>query len=229
MSGLWQRYAARFDALSLRERVMVFSAVMVAVVALAYTLVIEPELLKQKRMAGAMLQKHSEMKAFEAQVTKLVGSGGLDAGRTERERLARLRAELGALEARVTDEERKFTAPSQMRAVVEGLLARNRGVALVEMKTLAVGTIASTVKPAAQSAKPAPAKPAAGERLIYRHGVELTVTGSYLELLAYARDLERLPKQLYWGALELDAASYPKVSMKLTVYTLSLDPTWLSV
>jgi MSHA biogenesis protein MshJ len=225
MSGLWQRYAARFDALSLRERAMVFSAVMVAVVALAYTLVIEPELLKQKRIAGAMLQKHSEMKAFEAQVTKLVGSGGLDGGRTERERLARLRAELGALEARVTDEERKFTAPSQMRAVVEGLLARNRGVALVEMKTLAVGTIASSVKSAA---KP-PAKPAAGERLIYRHGVELTVTGSYFELLAYARDLERLPKQLYWGALELDAASYPKVSMKLTVYTLSLDPTWLSV
>jgi MSHA biogenesis protein MshJ len=229
VSDLWQRYAARFDALSLRERVMVFAAVMVAVVALAYTLAIEPQLLKQKRIAAAMLQKHSEMKAFEAQVTQLVGAGGLDAGRTERERLARLRAELGALEARITAEERKFTAPSQMRAVIEGLLARNRRVALVEMRTLAVDSIASTGKPAAQSAKPAPAKPAAAERLIYRHGVELTVAGSYLELLAYARDLEKLPKQLYWGALELDAASYPKVAMKLTVYTLSLDPAWLSV
>jgi MSHA biogenesis protein MshJ len=206
----------------------VFAAVMVAVVALAYTLAIEPQLARQKRLAGAMLQKHSEMKAFEAQVTKLVGGGGLDAGRTERERLARLRAELGALEARVTGEERKFTAPSQMRAVMEGLLARNRGVALVEMKTLAVDTVASSVKPAAKPAATPPAKPAS-ERLIYRHGVELTVVGSYLELLAYARDLEKLPRQLYWGALALDAASYPKVSMKLTVYTLSLDPTWLSV
>lgn len=231
MTDLWQRYAARFDALSLRERVMVFAAVMVAVVALGYTLAIEPQLVKQKRITVAMLQKQSEMKAFEAQVTKLVGGGGLDAGRTERERLARLRAEVGALDALVSAEERKFTAPSQMRSVVESLLARNRGVTLVEMKTLAADTVAAGSKPAAaaQAPKPAPAKPAAGERLIYRHGLELTVTGSYLELLAYARDLEKLPKQLYWGALELDAAAYPKVSMKLTVYTLSLDPTWLSV
>jgi len=229
VSTLWQRYAGRFDALSLRERVMVFAAVMVAVVALAYTLAIEPQLVRQKRIGAAMLQKQSEMKAFEAQVAKLIGGGELDAGRSGRERMARLRAEVNALDARVADEERKFTAPSQVRAVVEGLLARNRGVALVEMKTLAVDTLAAGAKPGALPAKAVPAKPAPGERLIYRHGLEVTVSGSYLELLAYARDLEKLPKQLYWGALELDAASYPKVSMKLTVYTLSLDPTWLSV
>ena len=29
--------------------------------------------------------------------------------------------------------------------------------------------------------------------------------------------------------LELDAAAYPRVAMKLTVYTLSLDRAWLSV
>lgn len=204
---------------------MVFAAVMVALLALAYTLVIEPELVKQKRISGAMLQKHSEMKAFEAQLTTLLGSGAQDSSRSERERLAKLRVELGALDARIASEERRFTAPAQMRAVIEGLLARNRSVALVEMKTLATGTIASAAKPAP---KPA-AKPAGAERLIYRHGVELTVSGSYLDLLAYTRDLEKLPSQLYWGTLELDAAAYPTVSMKLVVYTLSLDPTWLSV
>ena len=55
------------------------------------------------------------------------------------------------------------------------------------------------------------------------------MSGSYLDLLAYMRDLEKLPTQLYWGSLELDASAYPSVWMKLTVYTLSLDPAWLSV
>jgi MSHA biogenesis protein MshJ len=232
VSGLWQRYAARINALSLRERVMVFAAVMVAVVALGYTLMIEPEVVKHKRTTMAMLQKDSEMKAFEAQLMKLVGAGGQGAQRTERERMAAMRADLARLEARITAEERRFTAPSQMRAVVEGLLARNRGVALVEMKTLAAETVVPDAKgAAAPAAKPAAAaaKPAARERLIYRHGVELRVTGSYLDLLGYARELEKLPTPLYWGTLELDAAAYPKVSMKLTVYTLSLDPAWLSV
>ena len=225
MKDLWQRYAGRFDALSMRERGMVFAAAMVALLALAYTLMIEPEVVKQKRSATAILLKQSEMRAFEAQVTRLIGSRAQDPDRTERERLAQLKSELTDLEARIAAEERKFTAPAQMRAVITGLLGRSRGVSLVEMKTLATSTIATPSKPAV---KPA-AKPAAPERLIYRHGLELTVAGSYLDLLAYVRDLEKLPTQLYWGALELDAAAYPQVSMKLTVYTLSLDRTWLSV
>jgi MSHA biogenesis protein MshJ len=232
MSGLWQRYSMRFDALTLRERVMVFGAVMVVVVALGYTLAIEPQLLKQKRLATAMLQKHSEMKVFEAQVGKVFGSAGQGEQHSGRERLGQLRAELATLEARIRAEERRFTAPAQMRRVMEGLLARNRGVALEEMKTLSVGTVSPAAATTAALASP-PAKPtpqaASGERLIYRHGVELTVSGSYLDLLAYARDLEKLPSHLYWGALELDASAYPKVSMKLVVYTLSLDPAWLSV
>jgi MSHA biogenesis protein MshJ len=220
---LWLRYAAKFDALTMRERAMVFSAVLVALLAMVYTLMIEPEVGKQRRTSLAIVQKQSEMRAFEAQVTQMVSSRAQDPDKAERERVAQLKRELGELEARIAAEERKFTAPSQMRAVVEGLLGRNRGVSLVEMKTLAATTIGAPVKPAA---KPSAAKP---ERLIYRHGLELTVSGSYLDLLAYVRDLERLPTQLYWGSLELDATAYPAVSMKLTVYTLSLDPAWLSV
>ena len=231
MKELWQRYAGRFNALTLRERVSVFAAAMVAIFALAYTQMLEPEWARQKRLSSAISQKQVEMRAFEAQVTKMVASRAQDPDRAERERLARLRTELGVLDSRITSEERKFTAPAQMRAVVAGLLARSRGVTLVEMKTLSAATSSTRPKPAA--AKPtdgkAPEKPAAAERLIYRHGLELTVTGSYLDLLAYARELEKLPTQLYWGTLELDAAAYPRVSMRLTVYTLSLDPTWLSV
>jgi MSHA biogenesis protein MshJ len=202
---------------------MVFAAVLVAVLALSYVMMIEPQLQKQRRTAAAILQKHSEMKAFEAQVTKLIASRASDPDRADRERLAQLRSQLGDLDALIGTEERKFTAPAQMRAVVEGLLGRSRGVALVELKTLATTTLEN---PKTKDAKPNAAK---AERLIYRHGVELTVTGSYLDLLAYVRDLERLPTQLYWGGLELDAGDYPRVSMKLTLYTLSLDRAWLSV
>jgi len=38
-----------------------------------------------------------------------------------------------------------------------------------------------------------------------------------------------MPTQLYWSALELDATRYPRSTLKLVVYTLSLDKRWLSV
>jgi MSHA biogenesis protein MshJ len=214
VSALWRRTAARFDALSLRERVMVSAAVLVALLALVYTLMIEPEVRQQRRSAAAMLQKQSEARALDAQVQGLLAARAQDPDRARREQLARLTAQLGELDARINAEESRFTQPAQVRRVIESVLGRARGVELVEMKSLAVSTIAS------KEAK---------ERLIYRHGLEVTVSGSYLDLLAYLRDLEALPTQLYWGALNIDASKYPRVLMKLTVYTLSLDRAWLNV
>jgi MSHA biogenesis protein MshJ len=214
VNALWRRTAAKFDALSVRERVMVSAAVMVALLALAYTLMIEPELKKQQRSAAAMLQKQSEMRALDAQVQGLLAARAQDPDRARRERLAQLAAQVKELESSINAEERRFTRPAQMRGVVEGVLGRARGVELVELKTLAVTTLS------AKESK---------DRVIYRHGLELTVSGSYLDLLAYLRALEALPTQLYWGALSIDASKYPQVLMKLTVYTLSLDRAWLNV
>lgn len=223
MKALWRRYAERIDALSLRERIMVFAAAAVVLLAPAWALFIDAEGAKQKRLVSALRQKQSEMKALETQVAQLFGTRAGDPDRPASERLKQIRAELAEAEARVAAEERKFTAPTQMRRVIAELLGRNRAVNLVELKTLPVTSIAEAR--AAAGGKPA----LASERLIYRHGIELTVAGAYLDLLAYLRDLESLPTQLYWGALEIDAAGYPKVTMKLTVYTLSLDRAWLKV
>ena len=237
MKQLWQRYAGRVDALSLRERVMVFAAALALVLAFGYVGFLEAQGAKHKRLASALQQKQGELKALQEQVTKLFGARGGDPDRDTRERLAQVRKDLADVDAAIAAEERKFTAPAQMRQVVEGLLARNRAVSLVELKTLPVANLAET-RGAPEAAKPAPeaAKPAAGakppaqaDRLVYRHGIELTVSGGYLDLLAYVRDLESLPSQLYWGSLEIDGAGYPKVVMKLIVYTLSLDRSWLNV
>jgi MSHA biogenesis protein MshJ len=227
---LWLRYAERIDALSLRERVMVFSAAMAVLLALVHGLYIDSEVQRERRLTGALAQKQAESKTLQDQLAKLVTGRGADPDRLPRERLAAVRAQLADVESRIAAEERKFTAPEQMRKVIEELLARSRGVELRTMRNLPTTSIAEV---RAQAAPPAPAgaKPAAApaERLIYRHGIEVTVTGSYLDLLGYIADLERMPTQLYWSSLEIDARTFPRHTMKLVVYTLSLNPTWLNV
>ena len=49
------------------------------------------------------------------------------------------------------------------------------------------------------------------------------------DLVAYLVDLEQLPWRMYWGSVNLSAQTYPISRLTLTVYTLSLDKTWLSV
>jgi MSHA biogenesis protein MshJ len=64
---------------------------------------------------------------------------------------------------------------------------------------------------------------------LFRHGIELTVSGAYLDLYEYLRTLERLPAQLYWGRAELSVSEYPSITLKLTLYTVSFDRAWLTV
>jgi MSHA biogenesis protein MshJ len=232
MKQLWLRYSPQFDALSLRERVMVFAAAATILVALAYALLLDAEGAKQKRLASGLAQKQAEMKALQEQTVQLIGARGADPDLGTKQRIAQLGAELAKVEAGIAAEERKFTAPAQMRGVVEGLLGRNRAVTLVALRNLPATSVAEAKSAAGAAAPAAPisAKPAPGaDRFIFRHGIEVSVAGTYLDLLAYVRDLEALPTQLYWGAVEVDGAAYPKVVMKLTVYTLSLDRAWLGV
>lgn len=231
MKRLWQRYAERIDALNLRERILVFSAAMLVLVALVHTLYIDTEVKKERRLTSAIAQKQAEARSLQDQLTKLVTSRGLDPDRAPREKLEEVRRQLAGIESQIATEERKFTAPEQMRMVIEELLAKSRAVQLKSMKNLPTTSIAEARaqvdgKPAAQGA---PKAVSPSERLVYRHGIEITVTGTYLSLLGYLADLERLPTQIYWGSLDIDASRYPGHTMRLVVYTLSLDRAWLNV
>jgi MSHA biogenesis protein MshJ len=213
--------------MTLRERVLIFGALTAVLVALLQTVLLDAEMKKERRLSAAIAQRQAETKALEAQVAKLAASPVQDAERARRERLAEVKRLLGQTENLIVLEERKFTAPEKMKRVIEEMLARNRGVQLVEMRTLSSTSIAEARTPAGQRPAAKPASP--GERLIYRHGMELTVSGGYLELLRYMEQLEALPTQLYWSELALNAASPPHHTMKIVVYTLSLDPAWMNV
>jgi MSHA biogenesis protein MshJ len=70
--------------------------------------------------------------------------------------------------------------------------------------------------------------PKAGS-LLYRHGVEISVRGNYLDMIDYMTALESLPTQLFWGGARFEVEDYPTSRLTLTLYTLSLDSKWLKL
>jgi MSHA biogenesis protein MshJ len=64
---------------------------------------------------------------------------------------------------------------------------------------------------------------------VYKHGVEIVVQGSYPDMVDYLTDLESMPWQLFWANAKLNVDSYPKSSLTLTLFTLSLDKKWLHI
>lgn len=233
---LWQQYSAKVDAASLRERVMIFAGAAVVLIALLNAVLIEPEFIKQRRLSREVAQNQGEIRKMQEQLQKMALARQADPDQAPRRQLETLRRQVADIDVRLTEEQRKFAPPERIGALLEEMLSRNRKLQLVDMRTLPVAALGRAGDADKATPKPASDKPAAGAPAgspasgpIYRHGVEITVTGGYLDLLAYLRELEKLPNQMYWGKLDLNVATYPQVTLKLSVYTLSLDLAWLIV
>lgn len=215
MKTLFKRYAERIDNASLRERVLMFAAAALVLLFLGDALALKPLRDTQRRLSAEIAQRQTELRTVQAELQRMARAREADPDARNHERLAALRAEAKALTAQLSEEQRRFTSPQRMRVVLSEMLERNKRLRLVDLKTL---PITDLVAPQGN----------AGRR-IYRHGVELTLTGSYLDLHAYLRSLEELSTQLYWARAEMNVTAYPAVSLKLTVYTVSFDKAWLIV
>jgi MSHA biogenesis protein MshJ len=215
MKAQLRRYAERIDALTLRERVLIFIAAALVLIAFVHLVFIAPLMAKDKRLSREVARKQAELAVVQAQLQVMARSSEMHPNDAKRAKLEDLKRRLAQLDARIEDAASQFTSPQRMRAVLQQILARNPRLHLVGLKSLPVDRFADSGD--------------ATQRPIFRHALELTVSGAYLDLYAYLRELERLPTRLYWGKADLAAGDYPKVVLKLTVYTLSFDPSWMSV
>ena len=210
-----KRYMERVDNATLRERVMLFGAAALALAYVLNALLIQPLRDTQRRLGQEVAQSERELRSVQTELQRLARERQVDPEAQMRKRAADLRAEVTALDARIQQEQRLFTTPQRMREVLEEMLERDKRLRLVDLKTLPVADLAAAQGQLA--------------RRVFRHGIELTVAGSYLDLYAYLAALEKIPTQLYWGRVEMSVASYPVATLKLTVYTLSFDQAWLVV
>jgi MSHA biogenesis protein MshJ len=215
MNALLKRYAERIDNATLRERALLFAGAVLVLVFIANVLLMKPLRDTQRRLSGEIAQRQTELRTLQAELQRMARARDGDPDARNRERLVALRAEAAALAAQVAKEQRRFTTPQRMREVLEEMLERNKRLQLVDLKTLPVTDLSAT-------------QGQAGRR-IFRHGVELTLSGGYLDLHAYLRSLETLSTQLYWGKAEMSVTAYPTAKLKLTVYTVSFDQAWLVV
>jgi len=215
----WQYWALRIDALSFRERVLVFLAVAGVLMSLMFIGLIEPELKRQDQMQQIIAGLQQEMLDQRAQLAdrNRLRQSGHD------NELTRLNKHIRAIEAEVKTREIGLVPPERMVAALRALLAEESGLILLSLETEpaqpAVGDPAAADM--AAEATPVPA----GERF-YKHGITVQIEGAYAALTGYLARLERQPWTVQWESVRVDASQHPKLVMTLKLNTLSREPTW---
>lgn len=212
---------ARVDAATLRERVLLFFAVAIVLFAFVDTMFISPVVERERKLHAAIAGNQAELDTIEKYIRTMVNARGEDPDAPIRAEYRQLTDQLARVDAQIVQEQERFTSPERMRKVLEETLRATRGVRLVGLKSLPAESIA-------ESATASSGTKEEERTRIFKHGLELTVNGSYADLYAYLRNLERLPR-MYWGKAVLAVDEYPRSTLTLTVYTLSLDRIWIQV
>jgi MSHA biogenesis protein MshJ len=195
----WERQAKRIDALSLRERAILFLSIAAVLAALFDTLVLTPQANRARLRSEAQAQQAAELAQLREQF--IAASRGSDPAGPLREQRDAAQAE----RARLDDQLRKAAALSEgegLSVVLQRLLSQQPGVALERLALLADTPVAAASAASAPAGARPPLPVLAG---MGWQGVELQLQGSYRELQRYLQALERELPGLRWGDMRLTA------------------------
>lgn len=239
MKQLWQKWALRLDAMSLRERAMVFCGVVLALVFLLNALLLDTQFAQQKKLSQQIRQDQGKVAEMQLEIQRKVQAHSLDPDKSGQTKQTQLRQQAEQLRNELLGMQKNLVAPEKMSLLLEDLLKRNGKLKLVSLKTLPPENLtredktsqdASAAKKSAEPATSADGRAAEVEvGGIYRHGVEIVVQGRYPDMVSYLSALEGMKWELYWGKASMQVVEYPVATLSLTVYTLSLDKTWLNL
>lgn len=238
MKQYWQRLVLKIDALSLRERAMIFVITTLLLITLVNMFLLDPQFVRQKQLSQQMQQDQAQIAQIQAEIQQRIKSGSVDPDADNKRRLQQIRSQIATQRGVLRDMQKTLVSPDRMPALLEDILKRNGKLRLVALRTLPVSSVNDVVAEADKAAidQVAAAATAAGKESgpsgtagLYKHAVEIVVQGSYLEMVRYMVELEAMPWQLFWGKAKLQVDEYPSATLTLTLFTLSLDKKWLNL
>ena len=211
----WRELEQRFASLTRRERGILLGGGLAVILIVGFSLA-DSSLARQRLLSKEIVKAQSDSAMAKAQAEVIVRQLAEDPDAQARKRIAALSNETRSLDTQMRGLNRGLIAPEQMAEILQKMLSRDRGVRLVGLKTLPVSHLID-------------GKQADDGANVYKHGIEITLQGRYLDMLDYLDRLEGLPWQMFWSQASMDAKDYPAVRITVTVFTLSLDEDWLVV
>ena len=239
MTQHWQQLVSKIDALSVRERIVIFAMSALLLIVLANNFLLAPQFAKQALLSDQVKQEQSQIASLQAEIQQKLALQQIDPDMASRAHLQVLTQQTSQMRTALGQMEKGLVSPDKVPALLEDLVRQNGKVHLLSLKTLPAMRVSGNSQTENNNDREKPAEvfspskesqdgnAAAGA--VYRHGVEIVVQGSYLDILDYLTQLEAMSWQPVWGKAKLNVDAYPKSTLTLALFTLSLDRKWLNL
>lgn len=216
MKKQWHTLAVRIDAMQLRERVFLFLAIIVSCMALADSLWLSPAQVAHKQATVRFAAQGTELDRLRSELKS--SAQPVDASKSVRDDIAATNLRLEAINQEIRAVAPLAEGGPAIEQALVQFLRRQEGLTL-----LRTGTVPGNMVGAAAVDVPAPGGAASAIPVLSRRGMELSVSGSYANLVRYVRTLENALPTLRWGTLQLKTTKQSP-EMTLQVFVVGVPP-----
>jgi len=204
-----------------RERLALIAVAAVTLMLAADTLVLKPVRIQIADSRLHLTTARSEL----AKLQQLVEDRERHGSEQLRAREADLEGRLSAAESEIHRAQIDLISPQDMAPQLSAILGKFPQLRVLGMASQAPVPVDEYGDKGAKE----PVNAEARRSLLYEHGLELTLEGRYVDLIAYLELLERTPHKVYWRELDLKVNGQGIPVTKIRFFTLSRGPAWLTL
>ena len=208
-----RKLEGRIDAMTMRERALIFASALVAMLLGWYQFAMLPAMTNAKQAVAEIKALQDRIAAADEAVRTQAAALHVDAGASLTEQIDQARRRAAEIDMLIEARAREIVDPATMAKVLEDLLRSQHGLTLVRAHNLKAQQLA-------EGSDDAP---------LYRHTLRLELEGPYLAVLEYLEKVEALPWRMFWQGIEIDAREFPRNRVRIDVSTLSFEEDWIGV
>lgn len=210
----WLQLQARFDALSMRERMLVSLAVTAVLFMIWNALLMAPQHAQRNALNLEMQAIQQKFDAQTQEVTILATLSRAGLGGESALQLAKLESENEKLKSELSALVDGFAPADELLSVLQDVLEQSSKLTILQIESLPPQELKISI--------PGNSGVTSG---VLKHTVVLTLESNYLALYGYLRGLEQLPWHFYWDSLSYTVSGYPLGIIELKVSTLTTEDT----
>lgn len=229
MDALMQQWVAvqsRVNAMSLRERI-ILTGLLAMLLSVAFHLSFIGRLDAQRKLLRQQLEQATARNETLWTQAEAIRQAHLnDPNDRLRQHLAEMQADIKAAETQLGIAADELMQPRNIPLLLHNLVANQQGIAMKRVETLPVSMVDINGKVVTDAA-------GIEDGVLYRHGLEVEIVGSYQNLNRWMLTVEKVPGYIQWesmkyivGTTTADSGS-PQAKLILRLYTLSVHEMWL--
>jgi hypothetical protein len=208
----------KFNAISLRERVLIFSALLICLFSISYFWIVEPAMVKQAKVQKNLQSQFKQENDLNNEIAELKIRLQKDPLQEINTKIAFSLQKLALLDQQLDEKLVKFIDAKKMPVALSKVLSQSPGVTVVSLSTLPVSafnTIATNENITSTAVSTSP------KNIFYKQTLEIKLTGTYDAIYQYFLNLEAIPEKFYWSVLTYQVTTYPVAEVTIRIYTVS--------